>query len=228
MRDYERCVRFWDKTYQAEEPLIPSAPEMGIPDLDGALDWLCDGADTVLDFGCGNGLTLMTCALRGVRSLVGVDLSAEGIRLARARASRMTCGQYAFYHGSVETLESLPDSSFDGIILMNILDNLYPQDGEALLATCARLLKPGGRALITLNSHLSPEQIANWHIRVIEGDLLDDGLLLNNLTDARWLEAIGQHLDTSPIEPLRYPEASRPGRLLRASKPHQIPTGGTS
>ena len=219
MIGYDHCVRFWDRVYGAEEAIPPSSPDTGLPVLTAALDWLCEDARSVLDFGCGNGTALCWCALRGVRALTGVDLSPEAARLARIRGSLMPTGHFDVRCGGVNALSGLPDGAFDGVILMNILDNLYPQDGEALLAACARLMKPGGKALITLNPHLTPEQIASWGIRVLDGDLLDDGLLLYNRTDEDWLAAIGKHLLVQPPKPLRWPGQDQPGRLFTACRP---------
>ena len=228
MNGYDRCVRYWDGVYATEEPVIPSTPDTGIPALTAGLDWLCDSTQSILDFGCGNGTALCWCALRGVPSLTGVDLSAEAVRLARARGERMSAGHFEIFHGGVDVLDSLPDASFDGVLLMNILDNLYPQDADRLLSACARLLRPGGKALITLNPRLSPKQIKAWNIRVIEGDLLDDGLLLNNLSDRAWQSVIARHLSCQPPEPLFMPGQEQPSRLMRARKSgHAIPTNPT-
>ena len=40
-----------------------------------------------------------------------------------------------------------PDSSFDAITLIEIVEHL--RDAKALLAECARILKPGGIVLVT-------------------------------------------------------------------------------
>ena len=218
MSDYGRCVRFWDEVYGAEKPAVPRSPETGIPALTAALDWLCDGARSVLDFGCGNGTALCWCALRGVETLTGVDLSPEAIRQAEARAALMPSGCFDCRCGGVEALARLPDAAYDGVLLMNILDNLYPQDAEALLSACSRLLKPGGKALITLNPHLSAERIDAWGIAVLDGNLLDDGLLLYNLTDGDWQRVMGRYLSVQAPEPLNWPGQDQPGRLFRARR----------
>lgn len=228
MDGYDRFIRFWDGVYAAEEPVIPHMTDTGIPALTAGLDWLCDGAQSILDFGCGNGTALCWCALRGVRSLTGVDLSENAARLARTRGARMPSGHFDIRYGDVDALDSLPDASFDGVLLMNILDNLYPQDADHLLSACTRLLRPSGKALITLNPRLSPEQIKAWNIRVIEGDLLDDGLLLNNLSDRAWQSVIAPFLSCQPPEPLPMPGQEQPSRLMRARKDgHAIPTNPT-
>lgn len=218
MADYDRCIRFWDEVYGAEEPAVPRSPDTGIPALTAAFNWLCDGAQSILDFGCGNGTALCWCALRGVETLTGIDLSPAAVRLARACAGLMPSGRFDYRCGGVDLLDALPDGSFDGVILMNILDNLYPEDGEKLLDACERLLTPGGKMLITMNPHLSPERIEAWNIRVMDGNLLDDGLPLYNLPDTDWRRIIGKRLSAPPPEPLNWPGQDLPGRLFRAQK----------
>ncbi len=161
-------------------------------ELRKALDWLCQDAEAVLDFGCGNGSFLASCAARGVTSLLGIDLSGEAVRCARQR----DIPHCEIWQGSVERLTDLPAHSFQGVILSNILDNLRPEDAEAALQQVHRLLTPQGRALVKLNPHLSLEQIQQWNITVLEDDLLDDGLLLWNRTTEQWrqlLELYFQH-----------------------------------
>lgn len=192
--DYERCIRFWDGVFSDEEIAVPRDADTGNDAFNVQLDWICEKSSALLDFGCGNGVTLFLCALRGVKRLYGIDLSGEAIKSAIARSALMEQGEYRFICGGAGSLSELPDTSFDGALLYNILDNLYPEDCQTVLMHCGRLLKPGGRVVIRLNPCLNQEQIKAWNIRVISGNLLDDGLLLNNLSDAQWRQIISQHL----------------------------------
>jgi SAM-dependent methyltransferase len=71
-------------------------------------------------------------------SYVGVDLSEENIRLARARAAR---GGLTFAIGNAEQLD-LPDSSFDVVINIEA-SHLYDDRGR-FFAEALRVLRPGG------------------------------------------------------------------------------------
>lgn len=217
-RDYRRCVDHWNRVFAGEKPIPPRQADTGNAGLNQGLDWLCEKADRLLDFGCGNGVLLLYCAQRKVRELVGIDLSPAGISNARLRFQRAGLARFTLLEGGVETLAQLAPDSFDGILLSNILDNLYPQDALTLLSQCQRLLRPGGWILIQLNSWLSPEQIQDWGIQTLEGNLLDDGLLLWNNTDAQWQALIGAHFALHSFQPLHYPDFGQTNRLILAEK----------
>lgn len=216
-RDYRRCLDHWNAVFAAEDPIPPRSPDTGNAGLDRGLDWLCENAQRVLDFGCGNGVLLLLCALRGAKELWGVDLSPAALTNARGRFDRAGIS-VNLQAGGVEALEQLASDSFDAVLLSNILDNLYPEDAMELLAQCRRLLRPGGRILIKLNPWLSPEQIRDWGIRVLEGNLLDDGLLLWNNTDGQWRALIARHFNIHQVQQLDYPEFDQTNRLILAEK----------
>ena len=72
------------------------------------------------------------------RRYVGVDLSAENIRLARERAAR---DGLTFATGHAEQLD-IPDATFDVVINIEA-SHLYDDRGK-FFAEAARVLKPGG------------------------------------------------------------------------------------
>lgn len=216
-RDYRRCLDHWNAVFAAEDPIPPRSPDTGNAGLDRGLDWLCENAQRVLDFGCGNGVLLLLCALRGAKELWGVDLSPAALTNARGRFDRAGIS-VNLQAGGVEALEQLASDSFDAVLLSNILDNLYPEDALELLAQCRRLLRPGGRILIKLNPWLSLEQIRDWNIQVLEENLLDDGLLLWNNTDGQWRALIARHFSIHQVQQLDFPEFDQTNRLILAEK----------
>lgn len=216
-RDYRRCIDYWDGVFAGEDPIPPRSPDTGNAGLDRGLDWLCENAQRMLDFGCGNGVLLLLCALRGAKELWGVDLSPAALANARGRFDRAGI-PVNLLEGSVDVLEQLAPDSFDAVLLSNILDNLYPEDSLELLSQCGRLLRPGGRILIKLNPWLSPEQIRDWNIQVLKENLLDDGLLLWNNTDGQWRALIARHFSIRKMQQLDYPEFDLTNRLILAEK----------
>ena len=181
---YQTYIAREDQIYQSMPRRKPVSGQVDPPKLEFGMDWLCRGVHSVLDFGCGNGSLLFACAYRGVERLVGIDLSREAVALARYAGEDLP--QCQFLWGSVEKLMELPDASFDGIVLSNILDNLKPADSRTVLQETIRLLQPEGKVLIKLNPYLTREQIEAWGVRTIEGDLLDDEMCIRDRWGKRW------------------------------------------
>ncbi len=136
---------FWDRLaegYAAQPVANPDAFERKI-----AITRALLRPDAVaLDVGCGTG----SLALRLVDACAevhGVDLSAEMIRIARAKATAAGADRAHFHVGPFgvspdERLEALGEGSVDLLCAYSIL-HLVP-DRAAALAHAWRLLKPGG------------------------------------------------------------------------------------
>lgn len=212
--DYQRCIKFWDQVFSQEGNAMPNGSTTGNEALDRALFWLCEGSSRVLDFGCGNGTMLFFCAQNGTNEHIGIDLSQEAILCAERKAKRMHSGTFSFLQGGVELLSSIPDASADAVILSNIVDNLYPEDATRLIHESARILKRNGKALVKLNQYLSQQQIEEWNIHPISGNLLDDGLLLWNNTTEEWREFFSMQFEIHFETEVYYPEHDQTNRLF--------------
>ncbi|MBW2528086.1 MAG: class I SAM-dependent methyltransferase, partial [Deltaproteobacteria bacterium] len=94
----------------------------------------------ILEIGCGGGHVLR---LFPRATLVGVDVSA--VMLDKARRNLAGLGA-ELHHGQIGDLD-LADRSFDRIICTEVLEHVI--DPELLLSHARRLLRPGGRAVIT-------------------------------------------------------------------------------
>lgn len=196
----------------------PSGGNLEPQALNKALDWLCRGSRSILDFGCGSGGMLVCCWFRGIQKLTGIDLASEGIACASRYAAFLPEAEFDFQCGSLDKLAALPDERFDGLILSNILDNLRPEDAVAALSEAARTLKPGGKALVKLNPMISPEQIKAWNMRLIGEDLLDDGLLLWNRDDAHWRELLSGYFSDIQQRNVYFEEVDMHNRLFLCVK----------
>jgi demethylmenaquinone methyltransferase/2-methoxy-6-polyprenyl-1,4-benzoquinol methylase len=93
----------------------------------------------VLDLGCGTGDLCRDASVRGAE-VVGLDPAARMIEIATGRAP--DC-RFVRAHG-----EALPfeNGSFDAVVTGFALRNF--SDVDAVLAECARVLRPGGRIAI--------------------------------------------------------------------------------
>lgn len=133
-----------------------------------------------------NGTLLFKCALRGTENHRGIDISKEAILVAKEIQIEGKTGNFDFTVGEVEALSTISDSSFDAIILSNVIDNLIPSDAIKVLSESKRILRKQGKILIKLNPYITEEQILEWDIKIIEDNFLDDGLFLWNQTSEEW------------------------------------------
>jgi SAM-dependent methyltransferase len=106
--------------------------------------WLSDLAATpgekmrVLDAGCGTGGLLANLETPAWRA--GVEISSDGVRLARTR------GSAALVQGSVCALP-FPDGTFDAVVSIDVLCHAGVDERQAI-EEAARVLRPGGRLLV--------------------------------------------------------------------------------
>ena len=98
----------------------------------------------VLDLGCGTGA--MSVALGSQCHVVSADLSPLALSYSARRGIKSLCAADA---------QRLPfaDHSFDGVIALDILEHL-PDDAASAREIC-RVLKPGGRVVITVPAYQS-------------------------------------------------------------------------
>jgi SAM-dependent methyltransferase len=103
--------------------------------------------ETVLDLGSGPGLDALLAARQvGPKGrVIGVDMTPEMLARARATAARAGAAQVEFRQGRLEALP-VADASVDAVT-SNCVVNLVP-DKAAVFREVARVLRPGGRAVI--------------------------------------------------------------------------------
>jgi cyclopropane fatty-acyl-phospholipid synthase-like methyltransferase len=124
--------------------------ERFLEDLAGRLG---DGA-RVLDLGCGNGAKTARLAPRF--DVVGVDLSEEQLRLARATVPEATFLQADF-------LElDFPPESFDAITAFYSIVHVPRDEHPALFGRILRWLKPGGLFLASMSHVGGPDRTEEW------------------------------------------------------------------
>lgn len=211
---YDKCINQWDKIFSKEPPKVPQSSSCGNETLDKGIRWLCSGTEKILDFGCGNGTFLFLCALNGTKSHIGIDLSQEAIASAQKRKEQMETGEFSFNQGGVDKLKEIEASSVDGVLLSNIIDNLYPNDAETLLNEVKRILKDNGKVLVKLNPYLTEEKIKEWDIKIIKDNLLDDGLILWNNTTEQWTRFFEKTFNIENYEDVYYPEHEQYNRMF--------------
>jgi ubiquinone/menaquinone biosynthesis C-methylase UbiE len=100
--------------------------------------------ERALDIGCGPGLTTQALAEAvGEARVLGVDIAAPMLSIARGRCAAMP--QVAFELCDVNALPC-EDASFDIALASQVYE--YVESVDAALAELARVLRPGGRAVL--------------------------------------------------------------------------------
>lgn len=102
-----------------------------------------DSSKDVLDVGCNTG--------RGGRVLKDLNgaLSIAGLDAVRDRLDRLPSAVYSTTVHGLSTAIPVPDESYDIVVAGEFLEHLYPRDVESTLDEVFRILRIGGRFLLT-------------------------------------------------------------------------------
>jgi SAM-dependent methyltransferase len=123
------------------------------------LDWLAEkvnGLGTICDLGCGVGQAAGYLRSRGA-SVCGIDLSMEMVKQARRLNPEID-----FQQGNMLALAEIADDSFGGIAAFySIIHIPRPSLVDALLEM-KRVLRPGGRLLLTFHIGQEVRHLAEW------------------------------------------------------------------
>src|SRR2546430_11451652 len=113
--------------------------------------------DFVADAGCGSGVIADYLASSGAETL-GVDASAEAIGFATSEFARPNL---RFVRALVDDEMTLP-RPVDKFYSLEVIEHIYRPQGVAMLRSFRRLLRPGGRALITTPNYRSIWPLLEW------------------------------------------------------------------
>jgi len=103
----------------------------------------------ILDLGCGPGEIAVRCAKRGAE-VFGIDVSRDALRLSAERSAREKVKVNLFeFDGEIIPFR---DSTFDSIVLSDVVEHVEDETLNVLVRECARLLNSEGRLII----HTSP------------------------------------------------------------------------
>ena len=105
------------------------------------------GVTRLLDAGCGTGGPGLWVAREIGAELVGIDILAEAVTQARARAATFASAPPAEFLTTSVTDTGLPDRAFDGVLSFEALWMVI--DKRAAFAEIFRLLRPGSPLVFT-------------------------------------------------------------------------------
>jgi SAM-dependent methyltransferase len=105
------------------------------------------GVTHLLDVGCGRGGPGLWVAREIGAALVGIDILAEAITEARARAAVLESAPPARFKVASVTETGLPDGTFDGVVSFDALWMVI--DKRAAFSEIFRILRPGSPLVFT-------------------------------------------------------------------------------
>jgi len=111
-------------------------------------------ASSVLDYGCGHGLLALQAAVHRRSVVLGVDIDADKIAVARRAATSAT-------HFDIIKPGEIPPGPWEVICVVDVLYLLSPVTQQTLLARLAEQLAPGG-VLIVKEMDSRPRVKAAW------------------------------------------------------------------
>ena len=155
--EMKKVKKDWTMSYkQAKIDIEKEIEDIVIFDRNTArvlLDCFNSG-DWVLEAGSGTGRFCFWLFKRGINS-IGIDVVPEIIKLANRYAKAKSL-QASFIVGDVSNLP-LRDSSLDGYISLGVIEHFKSKrDVFQSLRECRRILKPGGKAVITIPNVFVP------------------------------------------------------------------------
>jgi len=160
------------------------------------LELLPERLGRVLDVGCGPGVMTEVVLERG-GTFDGVDLSPEMVNEAKEKFGHLP--NVSFKVGNIEAIDA-PDNTYDQLICMAVIE--YLKTPDRALAEMARVLTPGGIAIITM-----PKR---WHVSRVTVAAAAPIRLFAKMLGA----ATADHLPRLRLQPQELDDAARRAGLI--------------
>jgi ubiquinone/menaquinone biosynthesis C-methylase UbiE len=124
------------------------------------------GSGTLLEAGCGYGLTSLLAGARSRRTLL--DLEPKAVEIASALFT--FAGQEAYF--AVGNIFSMPfgDNSFDVVFNAGVLEHFDLSSRRAALLEMVRVTKPGGKVFVAIPNHHSIPYRKAYEYRKARGE----------------------------------------------------------
>jgi 2-polyprenyl-3-methyl-5-hydroxy-6-metoxy-1,4-benzoquinol methylase len=126
---------------------------------------LIPNAAKVLDIGCGPGSFLSVLGhLKKEVVGVGIDVASRQIEFAKQRVASQFESDRITFQVLDEKIDSMafPNHSFDYVTCIEVIEHIHPYYALKLLEEARRLLKPGGRVIVTTPNYRSLWPFIEW------------------------------------------------------------------
>ncbi|QLY40835.1 class I SAM-dependent methyltransferase [Hujiaoplasma nucleasis] len=189
----QNLIEFWDNQFsKLVASKINKEDVYDQSSLSKKISWLANKCSNILDIGTGSGYALFSAALLGDKMTygLGIDTSKHAISYCQETAKISHIEKIEFKLGDHNTLNSLADESFEGIICSNVLDVVPYETSKEMINQIARLLSKEGYLLLKLNFYLTDELIKKIKMEKIdENSYSINGILRGvNLTTQEWVD----------------------------------------
>ena len=156
LRLFDEKAPAWSAKYAPDGALVGR-----LASLSDAVGRYLQAGDRLLDLGCGTGELTRALAKGGIRT-TGCDISLQMLRRAAGEP-----GGYAEWVQLETGWRTLPFTSaaFDAVVAASMLE--YVAEPAAVLAECARVVRPGGVVLYTTPDLRHPVRWAEWFAQAL-------------------------------------------------------------
>jgi ubiquinone/menaquinone biosynthesis C-methylase UbiE len=111
----------------------------------------------ILDIACGRGEATLWLAEQGAWAW-GLDYAVPALHIAQEEANQRLSAQRVRFIAANARLLPFTDGSFDHVLMMDVVEHLYPWELRQALCEAYRVLRPGGQLLV----HTAPNL---WYYR---------------------------------------------------------------
>ncbi|MGD2249973.1 MAG: class I SAM-dependent methyltransferase [Candidatus Methanofastidiosia archaeon] len=211
--EYTDVAAVWDAVFAQKKPVNPENPLP--PGIEEGVEWLVNTCVSIIDFGCGRGSIVLRCAVLGANSVVGIDISLEGINIAEHAVAEYNVPGAVFICGELSELSKFKENEFDGGILSNIVDNVHPEDAAILLEEYHRILNFSGRVFLTLNPYFPAEVLEKWNVEEIAENFYkeESGLYFWNVSDDEMTDVLSDYFSIVKKAEVELPEHEQVNRV---------------
>ena len=161
MKEYDDALKFWNDYFNSDECDKESfSPENLVFKDERIMAEIkkTSAQKKILDYGCGHGILSFMLLNDGAPSVTALEPSPKAIECVRKVADLRGDGdKITLLNGFQDMLDKYADGAFDGLVSCNVLDVVPQTVCVDILEHVSRVLRPGTKGFIMINSAPSEE-----------------------------------------------------------------------